>query len=174
MKSNINHSLVLSLWGNKSCNYVAKSSVGKSVGILAIWDSLSFSLISLIEGEGFLALIGTWTSLATKCLMIIVYAPQDLAKKKLWLQVSNIINNSNILSIVLGDFNEVRSSSERMGSSFCPYGSNYFNQFIFNSGLLDLPMGGKRFTRMNKEGTKLSKIDRILVSNHIIDKWPHA
>lgn len=35
-------------------------------------------------------------------------------------------------------------------------------------------MGAKRFTRMNNLGHKLSKIDRILVSQHVIDFWPSS
>ncbi|GJX17525.1 cytochrome P450 [Tanacetum coccineum] len=36
-----------------------------------------------------------------------------------------------------------------------------------------IPMGGRKFTRMNKFGTKLSKIDCILVCNRFISKWPN-
>ncbi|GJZ45080.1 zinc finger BED domain-containing protein RICESLEEPER 2-like protein, partial [Tanacetum coccineum] len=39
-------------------------------------------------------------------------------------------------------------------------------------GLTDLPLGGKRFTRMNNHGSQLSKLDRILVSRHFMDRWP--
>ncbi|GJY81538.1 putative RNA-directed DNA polymerase [Tanacetum coccineum] len=35
-------------------------------------------------------------------------------------------------------------------------------------------MGGRKFTRMNKFGTKLSKIDRILVSRQFTNRWPNA
>ncbi|GJT93091.1 cytochrome P450 [Tanacetum coccineum] len=35
-------------------------------------------------------------------------------------------------------------------------------------------MGAKRFTRMNTLGNKLSKIDRILVSQHVVDLWPDS
>ncbi|GKA49914.1 putative RNA-directed DNA polymerase, partial [Tanacetum coccineum] len=42
------------------------------------------------------------------------------------------------------------------------------------SGLIDLSMGGKKFTRMNRYDTKLSKLDRILVSPHFISMWPNA
>ncbi|GJX53819.1 RNA-directed DNA polymerase, eukaryota, reverse transcriptase zinc-binding domain protein [Tanacetum coccineum] len=40
--------------------------------------------------------------------------------------------------------------------------------------LCDLPMGGKRFTRMNNIGLKHSKIDRFLVSNHVVHLWPNT
>ncbi|GJV51162.1 putative RNA-directed DNA polymerase, eukaryota, reverse transcriptase zinc-binding domain protein [Tanacetum coccineum] len=35
-------------------------------------------------------------------------------------------------------------------------------------------MGQKRFIRMNTLGNKLSKIDRILVSQHVVDLWPNS
>ncbi|PWA82847.1 RNA-directed DNA polymerase, eukaryota, Reverse transcriptase zinc-binding domain protein [Artemisia annua] len=75
---------------------------------------------------------------------------------------------------ITGDFNEVRYASERLGSIFDATGASMFNKFIFTSGLCDLPMGGKRFTRMDNIGSKLSKIDRILVSKHFVDLWPHS
>lgn len=114
---------------------------------------------SKIEGDGFLAIMGRWTNLGTLCLLIIVYAPQEQNKKReLWNNISSIINNANVLSVVLGDFNEVRYPYERLGTIFSQGGANKFNNFIFNSGLQDIPMGGKRFTRMNKSGSKLGKI----------------
>ncbi|GJR83012.1 RNA-directed DNA polymerase, eukaryota, reverse transcriptase zinc-binding domain protein [Tanacetum coccineum] len=39
-------------------------------------------------------------------------------------------------------------------------------------GLVDLPIGGRCFTWMNKAGTKLSKLDRFLISEDVIDLLP--
>nr|GEU83518.1 cytochrome P450 [Tanacetum cinerariifolium] len=72
------------------------------------------------------------------------------------------------------DFNEVRSAEERKGTAFDSRGASTFNNFISTSGLIDLPMGAKRFTRMNNLGNKLSKIDRVLVSHHVIDVLPNS
>nr|GEY47317.1 RNA-directed DNA polymerase, eukaryota, reverse transcriptase zinc-binding domain protein [Tanacetum cinerariifolium] len=41
-------------------------------------------------------------------------------------------------------------------------------------GLSELPLGGLRYTRMDNLGSKLSKLDRFLVSLHVLDKWPAA
>nr|GEY43938.1 cytochrome P450 [Tanacetum cinerariifolium] len=73
-----------------------------------------------------------------------------------------------------GDFSKVRIALERLGSIFDSRGSTRFNDFISNSRLCDLPLGGKHFTIMNRSGSKLSKIDRILVSKHIVDLWPNS
>ncbi|GJV50953.1 RNA-directed DNA polymerase, eukaryota [Tanacetum coccineum] len=96
------------------------------------------------------------------------------SQKELWLKLSRLILNNNTLTIVLGDFNEVRSQTERLGTIFDPRGASNFNEFISTTGLHDLPMGARRFTRMNNLGNKLSKIVRILVSQHAIDKWPNS
>ncbi|GJW88341.1 cytochrome P450 [Tanacetum coccineum] len=102
-----------------------------------------------------------------------VYAPQDQRRKrKLWKDITQLILIHNNLTIVLGDFNEVRNVDEQKGTMFDPRGDSRFDNFISTSSLVDLPMGAKRFTKMNNLGNKLSKIDGILVSQHVIDLWP--
>ncbi|GJX37497.1 cytochrome P450, partial [Tanacetum coccineum] len=109
------------------------------------------------------------------CLMVVVYAPQDIRKKQtLWNNITDLVLRFNAPSVVLGDFNEVRYETKRKGSRFCKRGAKLFNDFIYNSHLVDLPMGGRKFTRMNKFDTKLSKIDRILVSHQFTNRWPNA
>nr|GEZ41580.1 hypothetical protein [Tanacetum cinerariifolium] len=66
----------------------------------------------------------------------------------------------------------IRYESERMGTVFDSRGASQFNDFIHSSGLFDLPLGGKRFTRMNNFCSKHIKIDRFFVSAHVIPKWP--
>lgn len=42
------------------------------------------------------------------------------------------------------------------------------------SELHDCQMGGRRFTRFNKEGSKMSKLDRFLVSHNFFNVWENA
>ncbi|GJT68148.1 RNA-directed DNA polymerase, eukaryota, reverse transcriptase zinc-binding domain protein [Tanacetum coccineum] len=49
-----------------------------------------------------------------------------------------------------------------------------FNDFISRTGLFDLPLGGRRFTRFDKDGRKASKLDRFLVSSNFFDVWNDA
>lgn len=67
--------------------------------------------------------------------------------------------------MLFGDLNEV----QRFGSSFSSEDAGIFNSFIHKVGLIDLPMGGRMFTLMNKAGTKLSKIDHFLISRSVIE-----
>nr|KAJ0191956.1 hypothetical protein LSAT_V11C800414360 [Lactuca sativa] len=60
-----------------------------------------------------------------------------------------------------------------LGSAFCQNSAYYFNEFIHSIGLLEIKMGGRRFTYMNSTGDKHSKLDRFLVSLNAIEAWPN-
>lgn len=71
-----------------------------------------------------------------------------------------------------GDFNAVRSSEERLGTTFCQNTAFYFNNFIHEAGLVELSLGGRRFTYMSSNCEKHSKLDRFLVSHGALMDWP--
>ncbi|GKC39035.1 hypothetical protein Tco_1051419 [Tanacetum coccineum] len=52
--------------------------------------------------------------------------------------------------------------------------ANTFNNFISNYGLIELPMGSRLFTWMNKANNKLRKLDWFLLSDNVIEALPHA
>lgn len=49
-----------------------------------------------------------------------------------------------------GDFNVVRLPNERKGSVFFQIETNDFNNFIINTELTDVPMGGRRYSKADK------------------------
>ncbi|GKE15166.1 cytochrome P450 [Tanacetum coccineum] len=154
MSEEIANITVKSLWGNPFFDFATKPSNGKSGRILAIWNQRKFTPISSSISDGFLAVLGWWQSVEVPCLFVVVYAPQNQRKKgKRWTNIESIIASHDTISIIMGDFNEVRNVAERQGTAFCQAGA----------GLSDLPLGGRRFTRINKVGSQLSKLDRILV-----------
>nr|GFA08020.1 RNA-directed DNA polymerase, eukaryota [Tanacetum cinerariifolium] len=72
----------------------------------------------------------------------------------------------------MGDFNDVRSSNERRGSCFNPYSARHFNRFISSSGLVDIPMEGYAFTWSHPSASKMSKLDRFLISDGVFSLFP--
>ncbi|GJS10022.1 cysteine-rich receptor-like protein kinase 15, partial [Tanacetum coccineum] len=91
LSSEDNRSLIQSMWGHTSFDYVLKKADGKSGGIIAIWDTSMFNLTSSIIGDGFVALMGKWPSIDTDSLIVVVYAPLALKrKKKLWLDIGRL------------------------------------------------------------------------------------
>nr|GEX66768.1 RNA-directed DNA polymerase, eukaryota [Tanacetum cinerariifolium] len=93
-------------------------------------------------------------------------------KKMLWDYLSFVIGNWDGEAISMGDFNEVRDISERFGSIFNKYGTEAFNSFIVNAGLVKVPLGGCSFTWCHKSAKKMSKLDRFLISDNLMCSCP--
>ncbi|GJY93181.1 RNA-directed DNA polymerase, eukaryota [Tanacetum coccineum] len=66
----------------------------------------------------------------------------------------------------------VRSENERFGTIFNDIGAKAFNHFISSSCLIDLPLEGYSFTWALKSGSKMSKLDRFLISEGLILIFP--
>nr|GEY17020.1 RNA-directed DNA polymerase, eukaryota [Tanacetum cinerariifolium] len=86
--------------------------------------------------------------------------------------VKGLINRWNGETVVLGDFNEVRSEEERFSSIFNQSCARDFNCFISSSGLVDVKMEGFSFTWVHPSAKKMSKLDHFLVSDGIILGFP--
>ncbi|GJW58701.1 RNA-directed DNA polymerase, eukaryota, reverse transcriptase zinc-binding domain protein [Tanacetum coccineum] len=105
--------------------------------------------------------------------MINLYGPHDpLAKVALWKKVWDFMQSYSGKYVLFGDMNEVRSKQERRGSIFSRNEAGVFNSFINNAVRIDLPMGVRMFTWMNKARSKLSKLDRFLISEEVLSLLP--
>ncbi|GJV19036.1 RNA-directed DNA polymerase, eukaryota, reverse transcriptase zinc-binding domain protein [Tanacetum coccineum] len=107
------------------------------------------------------------------CYMINIYGPQDsLAKAILCNRIGDFMQQLAGKYIIFGDMNIVRNENERSGSLFSGQDADNFNSFIDNSSLIDLTFGGHVSTWMNKAETKLSKLDRFLISKEVVEALP--
>nr|GEX21475.1 RNA-directed DNA polymerase, eukaryota [Tanacetum cinerariifolium] len=140
--------------------------VGSSGGILCIWEASIFKKDFVTVSDNFIAIYGTWISNNAKIIIVSIYAPQQPCHKRvLWDYLSLLIDRWNGEVILKGDFNEVRSKEERRRLVFNHAGARVFNQFISSSGLIDVKMEGYYFTWSHPSATKMSKLDRFLVSD---------
>ncbi|GJW63831.1 RNA-directed DNA polymerase, eukaryota, reverse transcriptase zinc-binding domain protein [Tanacetum coccineum] len=152
-------------WGNFQFDFAECPSNGRSGGLVSIWDPNAFSKLNVFPFENILIVEGNWTSIHTHCFMINVYAPQEDKKKEtLWHNILDFKDRNPGHYFIFGDFNVVRYASERIGTIFNPTSANVFNKFIQDAHLWDIPLGGHLFTRINKRGDKLSKLDRFLIT----------
>nr|GFB20859.1 RNA-directed DNA polymerase, eukaryota [Tanacetum cinerariifolium] len=109
--------------------------------------------------------MGTWAPTSSKLLIISVYAPQELNERHdLWDYLRTFIDRWEGDIVIMGDFNEVRLEHERFGSTFNRQGAIAFNNFISSACLIDLPLEGYAFTWAYKSASKISKLDRYLIS----------
>lgn len=110
----------------------------------------------------------------TRLPVISVYVPHLLSKKRLlWDYLAHIIDKWDGETLVMGDFNEVRDESECFGSVFYPFGTLIFKYFINNSSLFEVLLGGFTCTWSNQAASKMSKLDRFLISSALLDIFSH-
>lgn len=161
-------------WGNYQFAHVESEALGLSGGILCVWDSNIFQKHHHIISDNFVALYGMWIPKKIQILIISIYAPQPVAaKRQLWDYIASLISQWRGDCIVLGDFNEVRCKEERWGSTFHAQGARLFNSFISNTGLNEVQLEGFSFTWAHPSASKMSKLDRFLVSDGIFTSFPH-
>ncbi|GKB09036.1 RNA-directed DNA polymerase, eukaryota [Tanacetum coccineum] len=87
----------------------------------------------------------------------------------LWDYLCHVIANWKGEVIVMGDFNEVRNKNDRFGSVFNLQGANAFNSYISSAGLEEVPLGGCSFTWCHRSPFKMSKLDRFLISENLMN-----
>ncbi|GKB49399.1 RNA-directed DNA polymerase, eukaryota [Tanacetum coccineum] len=137
----ISHMDVKFMWGNPNYDFVCSDSLGNSGGILCIWEASVFKKDYVSISDNFVAIYGTWLPSNVKFLFVVIYAPQQPALKRvLWEYISLLLSRWNGKAILIGDFNEVRSSDERRGSWFNQASARVFNHFISSSGLVDIKL----------------------------------
>ncbi|GKD42980.1 RNA-directed DNA polymerase, eukaryota, partial [Tanacetum coccineum] len=91
----------------------------------------------------------------------------------LWDYLTHVSSQWDGEVVMMGDFNEVRFKSDMFGSVFNVRGADMFNSFIANAGLVEVPLGGSAFTWSHKSATKMSKIDRFLISDGLMNTCPN-
>ncbi|XP_071708291.1 uncharacterized protein [Rutidosis leptorrhynchoides] len=120
----VNLDWVRKLWGSCDCDFIQKPKVGKSGGQLIIWDSKSFD--------------ATDSFVFDFCIGFEVFGKA---------QLTEIVGDGSDPWVIGGDFNEVREEGDRLNCYYIESWAKLFNNFIDNCGLIDLPLGGRKFTR---------------------------
>ncbi|XP_071694529.1 uncharacterized protein [Rutidosis leptorrhynchoides] len=115
---------------------------------------------------------GRWKHSQHESIVVNVYGPHDDAGKvKMWVDLESLMRGIDSNWLLCGEFNEVREEEERFNSVFISSRANKFNSFIKDNGLVEIPLGGRKFTRVCDNGFKLSKLDRFLASKNFLNLW---
>ncbi|XP_071709031.1 uncharacterized protein [Rutidosis leptorrhynchoides] len=168
----VNDTWVENLWGSVNVGYVEKQVVGRSGGLLLIWDSNVFVVDEAVVDEFFIAVKGKITSYDTEIVVVNVYGPHsDNKKKRFWDSLDSLLRLNNVAWVLCGEFNDVRHLDERQNCEFKERRASMFNDFIERNCLLEIPLLGKKFTRISDDGMKFCKLDRFLVSDNFCLMW---
>ncbi|XP_071689554.1 uncharacterized protein [Rutidosis leptorrhynchoides] len=131
-----------------------------------------FNVDQTVEGEYYLAAKGKFKGHDRDTIVVNVYGPHDDNKKRVFFDsLENLMKFDNENMILCGDFNEVRRMEERRNCEFNQRRATRFNKFIDKAGLVDVPLVGKKYTRICDNGKKFSKLDRVLVSGSVLNIW---
>lgn len=166
--------MVKRIWKSTDFDFVTSNSVGQAGGLISIWNNNLFRKSHSICREDCIVIQGSWIENNVQVCFFNIYASQNPVKRaELWNFVNGILLNWSGVAIVFGDFNEVRSGMERKGSVLDERSTKIFNSFITSNNLIDVKMGGSAFTWIKGRGSKMSKLDRFLITESFGDVWPN-
>ncbi|GJR96770.1 reverse transcriptase domain-containing protein [Tanacetum coccineum] len=94
---------------------------------------------------------------------------QDWGKNFLLELIGRLMHHARFI-ILFSDMNVMSElNQERFDSIFSRPEADQFYSFIDSTGLVNLPVGGRSYTWMIKARTKLSKLDRFLISEDVLE-----
>ena len=176
-RNTIENSWCQTMWGDPDVSWAMQPANNLAGGILCMWSEKSFKLERKVIGEGFIWLIGQWLKEAVQVHIVAVYSPCDVQNKRiLWNTIKQLKSSiQGGLWCILGDFNNIRHPSERVGVSqrgLAEGSIQEFNEWIGELEVEEAPWIGKKFTWFRPNGTAKSKLDRSLISPEWFAKWP--
>uniref|UniRef100_A0A251UE24 Putative RNA-directed DNA polymerase, eukaryota, Reverse transcriptase zinc-binding domain protein n=1 Tax=Helianthus annuus TaxID=4232 RepID=A0A251UE24_HELAN len=174
--SNMSDFTISRLWDNSNMEAAVVDSVGRSGGLVSIWNPDVLSVDQIFKNHRYLILSGSMSGVEHRVNVVNLHAPNDSTNRRaLWAELGGMINQDGGVWVLMGDFNEVRSEEERVNSRFDRGSSDAFNGFISSSGLLEYSMTGGKFTYFSGHSdVKMSKLDRFLVNDLFMSLWPNA
>ncbi|XP_021980194.1 uncharacterized protein LOC110876328 [Helianthus annuus] len=165
-----------SFWDRSPMEVVTVDAVGRSGGMACLWDPGVFSVDNVVKNQNFILITGRVKGVDIVLNLLCVYAPNDPGRRRLlWANLINLKPHFSGVWVAFGDFNDVRYKEERVNSIFDSLAASAFNDFIHTMGWLEYPLSGGNFTCISgHRDVKLSKLDRFLVCDDFMNKWPLA
>ncbi|KAE8696464.1 hypothetical protein F3Y22_tig00110670pilonHSYRG00065 [Hibiscus syriacus] len=155
------------MWSDDDFEFRFSKAIGKSGGLLSIWDKNRFKVESSIINDRFILISGNYTVDNSSVSIVNVYAPcEGRDQYTLWNAIELEKRRDMNRWFMAGDFNTVRNRSERSGCHFNKMEIEAFNKFIENCNLLDMPLAGRKFNWFGPSNRR-SRLDRIFVE----DDW---
>ncbi|XP_019190306.1 PREDICTED: uncharacterized protein LOC109184723 [Ipomoea nil] len=153
-------------------------SLGRSGGLALLWKEESEVSILGFSRYHIDAMITTETSLEPWRYTGFYGNPKSNRRRESWQRLRHLATLSPLPWALMGDFNDIRSSSEKKGTHPHPqWLIRGFNEAIESSGLRDLDFDGCQFTWEKSRGTPnwiQEKLDRILVNDAWLERFGDA
>ncbi|XP_021979605.1 uncharacterized protein LOC110875708 [Helianthus annuus] len=163
-------------WDYTKLKVATVDSVGRSGGLALLWNPDRFSDDLMLKNQRFLLVSGFMAGVEERLNLINIHAPNEARNRRiLWADLLNLMSQMEGMWVLFGDFNDVRDESERVNSNFDRGAAESFNEFISSAGLFEFAMSGGKFTYISGHANvKFSKLDRFLVCESFLNRWPAA
>ena len=115
---------------------------------------------------------GEWRVKNEDIFLACLYGPHvSRQKSSLWDRLAGLMYRRRGAWCIFGDLNVVRKNEDRLNSQVNIKEMTDFNDFLNNTRLVEIPMGGRKFTRVSDDGLKFSKLDRFLMNDEFFNLW---
>jgi endonuclease/exonuclease/phosphatase family metal-dependent hydrolase len=165
---------IKNLCPKKFSNFLFLPSVGASGGVLTAWNGSLFKGELAFQNEFSLSVKFMSKLSQDEWLLTNIYGPCT-ADRKLHFLVwfKNIDMPDSMDWIIMGDFNFIRSPSNRNRDGGDVNDMLAFNEAISNLGLVELPLKGRKFTWSNMQQVPLmEKLDWFFTSSSWTLSYP--
>ena len=164
-----------SVWSIRNKEWATLPACGASEGILIIWDSKKMSSEEVVIGSFSISIKFLLDGCGPLWLSA-VYGPNSpLIRKDFWVELLDLFGLTFPLWCVGGDFNVIRSSSEKLGGSSFTSSMRDFDGFIRDCELFDSPLRNAPFTWSNMQESPVCKrLDRFLYSKEWEFSFPQS
>ena len=178
-RDSIDKALCQALWGHSDFDWKWFPAVNTAGGLLCVRNNNNFQVDIKIAERGFIMLEGVWLVESQRVVVANIYASCELeSKRQLWQRLYLMKNQSQVQCwCLVGDFNCIKHPAERVGSTLCNPDTNLiaeFNEWLAEMEVDDIPCLGKPFTWVRPNGSCKSKLDRVLVFDDWVSKWPDS
>ncbi|XP_039063854.1 uncharacterized protein LOC120208712 [Hibiscus syriacus] len=158
---------ISSFWCDDDFEFRFSKAMGKSGGILSVWDKSRFKILDSLITDRFILIEGKYASHDLIYSVMNVYAPCEVSEQVIvWSTIMEVRRKNKNRWFMAGDFNTIRNNSERSGCSYRQMEIVEFNSFIEACNLFDMPLSGRKFTWFGP-GNRKSRLDIIFIE----DDW---
>lgn len=159
--------------------WAASETIGFRGGILLMWNTRKVNVHIMGSTEQEIHVVMQVCNSNSQWLFSGIYvSPRYKERKVLWANLETIAETTYIPWIVLGDFNEVVSESEKLGGGTINFNKALrFSEMLSNCCLTDLGFSGPRFTWTNLRqtgGLIQERLDRAVANPSWRIMFPNA
>lgn len=163
--------IINSIWNIPTIGWCASPSLGLSGGILSMWNNSHFKIEVYKIHQRWIAISENIIPSSFECSLINIYNSCNVdGRKVVWHEIDEFQKLSKRPCLIMGDFNETLSQSDRGSQWINPQGSKDFLDFINSLSLLEITPQNDGYTWIH--GPSKSKLDRLFVTSEWLIPFP--